>query len=158
KLYRAEAKWPEVVSVKMQRADALQEPAEKIRELLEVTEIWRDKVEEYDQATPAFEKILSIEPTDEHAFDELEKLHRAAARWEQLVEMYLARLETLEETDRRTELLRRIARVFEEELGDNNQAFDALVNAFSEDFSDDVTAGYLERMAQATGRWGELIN
>ena len=57
----------------------------------------------------------------------------------------------------KTELLRRIARVFEETLDDKNQAFDALVNAFSEDFRDDETARYLERMAQATGRWGELI-
>ena len=31
------------------------------------------------------------------------------------------------------DLLRRIARVFEEKIGDKNQAFDALVNAFSED-------------------------
>ena len=54
--------------------------------------------------------------------------------------------------------MRRIARVFEEKLGDKNQAFDALVNAFSEDFGDDETARYLERMAQATNRWGELIN
>jgi tetratricopeptide (TPR) repeat protein len=158
KLYRAEDKWPEVVGVKMQRAEALEDPAEKIRELLEVTKIWQEKVEDYDQATPAFEKILTIEPTHEFAFDELEKLHRAAGRWEQLIEMYLNRLETLEEVSRRSELLRRIASVFEHELADNNQAFDALVNAFSEDYADDATAAYLERLAQATGRWGELIN
>ncbi|HVU04695.1 MAG TPA: tetratricopeptide repeat protein [Polyangiaceae bacterium] len=157
KIYRAEERWPDVVGVKMQRAEALQEPAEKIRELTEVTQIWQ-KVEDYDQATPAFEKILQIEPTHHEAFIELEKLHRAAGRWEQLVEMYLNRLETLEEVSARSELLRRIATVFEEHLGDNNQAFDALVNAFSEDYGDDATSAYLERMAQATGRWGELIN
>ena len=158
KLYRAEDRWPDVVGVKMQRADALTEPGEKIRELLEVTDIWEHKVEDYDQATPAFEKILEIEPTHELAFTELDKLHRAASRWEALVEMYLNRLETLEETAKRSELLRRIASVFEQQLGDNNQAFDALVNAFSEDYGDDATSGYLERMAQSTGRWGELIN
>jgi len=75
-----------------------------------------------------------------------------------LVELYLSRLETRELVQEKNELLRRIARVFEERLDDKNQAFDALVNAFAEDFSDDETARYLERMAQATGRWGELIN
>src|SRR5262249_50825051 len=68
KLYRAEDRWPDVVGVKMQRADALAEPGDKIRELLEVTEIWQDKVADYDQATPAFEKILQIDPTHELAF------------------------------------------------------------------------------------------
>src|SRR6185295_12258520 len=56
-----------------------------------------------------------------------------------------------------TELLRKIARVFEEHLEDKNQALDALVNALGEDFHDRETAKYLERMAQATGRWGEVI-
>ena len=88
---------------------------------------------------------------------ELEKLHTAAGRWEPLIELYLARLDTREETAEKTDLLRRIARVFEEKLDDKNQALDALINALGEDFHDRETAKYLERMAQATGRWGELI-
>src|SRR6188768_4525995 len=142
----------------MQRAEALSEPAEKIRELLEVGEIWKTEVNDYDQATPAFEKILSVDPTHQEAFEALERLHTAAGRWEPLVELYLNRLETRESVSEKNELLRRIARVFEEKLDDKNQAFDALVNAFSEDFSDDETVRYLEKMAQATSRWGELIN
>lgn len=158
KIYRAEERWPEVVGVKMQRAEALEDPAEKIRELLEVTQIWKKEVNDYDSATPAFERILQIDPTHQEAFEALERLHTAAARWEPLIELYLNRLETREEVADRSDLLRRIARVFEEQLDDKNQAFDALVNAFSEDFGDDETARYLERTAQATGRWGELIN
>ncbi|MCA9595363.1 MAG: tetratricopeptide repeat protein [Myxococcales bacterium] len=158
KSYRAEERWADVVGVKMQRAEALPEPTEQIRELLEVTQIWKKEVNDYDAATPAFERVLGIDPTHEEAFEALERLHTAAGRWEPLVELYLNRLETREEVEEKSDLLRRIARVFEEHLDDNNQAFDALVNAFSEDFGDDETVRYLERMAQATGRWGELIN
>ena len=135
-----------------------QEPEEKIRELLEVTSLWKKEVNDYDQATAAFEKILTIDPTHQDAFDALERLHTAAERWEPVVELYLNRLDTREDVGERSDLLRRIAKVFEEQLDDNNQAFDALVNAFSEDYSDDESVRYLERMAQATGRWGELIN
>ena len=158
KIYRAEERWPDVVGVKMQRADALEEPAEKIRELIEVTEIWKKEVNDYDQATPAFEKILTVDPTHQDAFESLERLHTSAERWEPLIELYLNRLETRETAAEKSDLLRRIANVFEEKLDDQNQAFDALVNAFSEDYADDVTVKYLERMAQATSRWGELIN
>jgi tetratricopeptide (TPR) repeat protein len=158
KLYRAEERWVEVIGVKMQRAEALPEPEEKIRELLEVTSLWKKEVNDYDQATAAFEKILTIDPTHQDAFDALERLHTAAERWEPVVELYLNRLDTREDVGERSDLLRRIAKVFEEQLDDNNQAFDALVNAFSEDYSDDESVRYLERMAQATGRWGELIN
>lgn len=158
KIYRSEDRWVDVIGVKMQRAEALEEPAEAIRELLEVTELWKREVHDYDQATTAFERILSIEPPHQEAFEALERLHTAAGRWEQLIELYLNRLETREEAEDRSELLRRIAKVCEEQLDDKNQAFDALVNAFAEDFSDDETVRYLERMAQATNRWGELIN
>ena len=157
RIYRAEERWVDVIGVKMQRSEALSVDDEKIRELLEVTDLWRKEVGEYDRATVAYESILQIEATHTEAFESLERLHAAAERSEALIELYLNRLETREEISEKSDLLRRIARVFDEKLGDQNQAFDALVNAFSEDFSDDETSKLLERMAQATNRWGELL-
>ena len=155
--YRTDERWQDVVGVKMRRAEALAEAPEKIRELLEVTQIWEQKVGEKDSATMAFEKILGIDPTHDQAFLALEDLHTAANRWEPLIELYLARLDTREAVADRTDILRKIAKVFEEHVDDKNQAFDALVKALEEDYSDNETARYLEKMAQATGRWTELI-
>src|SRR6185436_16999953 len=150
-------KWTEVIDVKMQRAAALGDPNEKIEEYRTIAAIWTDTLSEPDSATLAYQKILEVDSTSDEAFFELEKRHDAAARWEPLIELYLSRLETRNETGDRTELLRKIAHVFEEHLDDKNQALDALLNALSEDFHDRETARYLERMAQATGRWGEVI-
>ena len=72
--------------------------------------------------------------------------------WEMLVELYLARLDTREDTDEKTEILRKVARVFEEELDDKPQSFDALQTAFELDYANMDTVRYLERMAQATKR------
>ena len=156
-VYRSEEKWTDVIDVKMQRAAALEDPATKIEEYRQVAALWKDTVQEPDSSTIAYQKILEIDAANDEAFIELEKLHTAAARWEPLVELYLARLDTREETPDRTELLRKIARVFEENLDDKNQSLDALINALAEDFHDRETARYLERMAQATGRWNEVI-
>ena len=105
-----------------------------------------------DGATAAYQKMLEIDASSDEAFDALEKLHAAAGRWEPLVELLLGRLESRELASQRAELLRKIARVFEEHLDDKGQALDALINALSEDFHDRETARYLERIAQATGR------
>jgi tetratricopeptide (TPR) repeat protein len=156
-LYRASASWPEVVDIKLRRAAVLPEPSAKVSELLQAAVIWRDEVREYDRAVDVFNRVLQIDASHQFAFQELEKLHTLAERWEPLIECYLARLEATTVTADRSDLLRRIARIFEKHLGDENQAFDALVTAFSEDFGDDETAGYLERLAQTTQRWGELI-
>ena len=152
-----EERWADVVDVKMRRSDALTEPSERIRELLEAAAIWSDRVGDKDAGTLAFEKILGIDPTHDGAFLALEELHAAAQRWEPLIELYLARLDTREAVPERTGLLRKIAKVFEERVEDKNQAFDALLTAFEADYGDNETARYLERMAQTTGRWPELI-
>ena len=156
-IYRGEEKWTDVIDVKMQRAAALEDPTQKIEEYRQVAQLWRETAQEPDHATPAWQRVLETDPAHDEAFTELEKLHTAAGRWEPLVELYLARLDTREETADKTDMLRRIARVFEEHLDDRNQALDALINALGEDFHDRETAKYLERMAQATGRWNEVI-
>ncbi len=156
-IYRTDEKWTDVIGVKMRRAEALGEPAEQIDELRAAAALWRDQVGDADGSRPAYERVLEIDPANDEAFLELEKLHQAASRWEPLVELYLARLETRDEVSQKTEILRKIARVFEEKLDDKSQALDALVNALSMDFHDRETARYLERTAQATGRWAEVI-
>ena len=65
--------------------------------------------------------------------------------------------ETREVVSEKTLLLRKIARVFEEELDDREQALEALINALEEDFHDRETARYLEKIAQATGKWLQVI-
>ena len=156
-IYRSEEDWKSVIDVRMQRAAAIHDPAERIAQLRSVALLWRDRAGDADGARDAYEKILEVDPLADEAFAELEKLHVAAGRWEALIELYLARLDLREDVGEKTELLRKIARVFEEKLDDKDQALDALVNALEMDFHNRETARYLERMAQATGRWTEVI-
>ena len=102
-IYRADEKWTDVIDVKMRRAEALDEPAEQIEELRGAAALWREQVGDADGARGAYEKILEIDAAHDEAFAELEKLHTAASRWEPLVELYLARLETREEVSQQTE-------------------------------------------------------
>ncbi|MBK9265561.1 MAG: tetratricopeptide repeat protein [Polyangiaceae bacterium] len=156
-LLRAEERWVEVIDVKMGRAAAYEDPQEKVREYLEVADIWEHQVYDKDKGTVAYEKVLEIEPTHDRAYLALEELHAVAHRAEPLIELYLARLDTREDTNEKTEILRKVAKVFEEELDDKPQAFDALMTAFELDYDNMDTVRYLERMAQATNRWPELV-
>src|SRR6185295_12230831 len=99
-----------------QRAEAYEEGTEKVREYLEVAALWENQVQEPDKATTAYEKILAIDPPHDSAFLALEGLHGTAGRAEPLIELYLARLDTREDTHEKTVLLRKVAKVFEESL------------------------------------------
>jgi tetratricopeptide (TPR) repeat protein len=156
-IYRRDEQWTDVVGVKMQRADALPDPEEKIRELFEVTDLWYEQIATPDGATDANVKVLEIDPTNERAFLTLEQLHSEAGRWAELAELYVAKLDHVQEGKPRQELYRKIAKVLDERLDDSAQAFEVLVNAFSEDFDEDPTVKDLERLTQSTQRWGDLV-
>jgi tetratricopeptide (TPR) repeat protein len=156
-IYRADERWTDVIEVKMMRAAALEDVHQQIAEYRGAASLWKDPVGEPDLATGAWQKILDLDPTNDEAFTELEALHTAAGRWEPLIELLLGRLGTRELASEKTLLLRKIARVFEEELDDREQALEALINALEEDFHDRETARYLEKIAQATGKWPLVI-
>jgi tetratricopeptide (TPR) repeat protein len=156
-IYRADDRWTDVIDVKMQRAGALEDVEQQVAEYRSAAALWRDPLGEPDLATGAWQKILDLDPTNDEAFHQLEGLHTAAGRWEPLIELLLARLGTREVVSEKTELLRKIARVFDEELDDREQALEALINALEEDFHDRETARYLEKVAQATGKWPLVI-
>ena len=156
-LLRAEERWEEVIEVKMGRALAYEAPGDKVREYLEVASLWEHQVGEKDRGTLAYEKILEIDSTHDQAYFALEDLHGTAGRAEPLIELYLARLESRESVPEKTDILRKVARAFEEQLDDKPQAFDALLTAFEMDYADMETVRYLDRMAAATSRWPELV-
>ena len=156
-LLRAEDAWRDVAEVRLMRARAYADPADKLREYLEVAQVWEHRVGDPDGATLALEAVLELDPANDDAFVQLGKLHKVAARWEALIELYVARVETRDDVHERTALLRKVARVFQEQLLDLGQAYDSLETAFTLDISDDETVAYLEKITAETRRWGALI-
>ncbi len=156
-LYRKDEQWTDVIGLKMQRASAYAENEERIRELFEVSDLWHNQVQTPDSATDANEKVIELDPGNERAFLALEQLHTDGARFDKLAELYVHKLELTTDEAARQDLYRKIARVLDEKLEDGAQAFEILVNALSEDFDDDATVKLLERLAQSTGRWADLL-
>jgi tetratricopeptide (TPR) repeat protein len=156
-IFREEEDWEEVIAVMEQRALALFERDEKIRQLIAVTEMWENEVGNKDGAAGAFGRILDADPMHEYAFAQLQSLHREAGRWDDLIELYITRIEATEDRDERIELLRAAARVYEEQLGDGEQAYHTLYIAWTEDFANKNTAVDLERVTAANEKWNELL-
>ena len=91
--------------------------------------------------------------------DAIEQRYREEGQWEALIELYLSRVEFSASEVEKNELLKRIADVFFEELCDQDQAFDALLEALARVPDDEETAEALERIARRSKKrgWGLLI-
>ncbi|MBL8682696.1 MAG: tetratricopeptide repeat protein [Myxococcales bacterium] len=158
-LHAANEEWRDVVDVLKIKVNAQSIDELKIPFLVEIASVWEDKIQEPDGAREAYEQIQAIDTLHERAFARLEVLHRDNGRWEPLVEMYIARHDALEESDlkEKVDLLRRAAKVYDQNLNDNEQAFAAAMLAYEEDVSDKETVTLLERLAAVGAKWNELL-
>lgn len=73
-------------------------------------------------AIPYWEKILDIEPDNEHAFGRLKAILTAAERWGELESMYDRTIEHTADTSRRVDMLVEVALIAEEIIGDTKKA------------------------------------
>ncbi len=156
-IHREEGEWEQVIGVMEQRAIALGDPHDKVKQLLAVTGLWEHEVGDKDGAAGAFGRILQIDPLHDYAFSELQALHKQAGRWDDLIDLYVTRIEASEDREERIELLRAAARVYEEKLQDGEQAYHTLYIAWTEDFANKNTAVDLERVTAAHDKWNELL-
>ena len=157
-IHREEGDWEEAIGVMEQRAQALAEPQDRVRQLLAVSELWEAQVGDKDRAAGAFGRILEADAMHEYAFSELQALHKEAERWDELIDLYVTRIEATDERDERIELLRAAARVYEEKLEDGEQAYHTLYIAWTEDYSKRDTIIDLERVTAASEKWNELLS
>ena len=77
------------------------------------------------------------------------------AQWESFISIVLDQASQLTIADRRT-ILERIAVLYERELGDHDNAFIVLFEAFKEASSSEALRSDLERLARKLGAWNEL--
>ncbi len=156
-IHSGQDQWEECIEAKQRRVQALDDAREKIAVLLDVARMWDEKLSEPDKAVDPFNQILEVDPLHNLAFERLEALHREHARFDDLISLYLSRVEAASEPAMRIQLLRSVARVYEKDLDDKAQAFDALLIAWTQDFTDEDSAREVERLAGLTQRWNELL-
>ncbi len=158
-LFTAEMRWPECVRVLEQKVNALADINEKIEVLLQIANIWEDKEMHPVNAAEAYERVLELDPGHMTASTNVENIYRENEEWAKLVDILLGRIEYIQSTDGRVEILQQTAKIYEENMAppDLDSAFQTLLFAFELDYTNEITANELERLASATDRWNELL-
>ena len=110
-----------------------------------------------DGAIEVHQQRLELDPTKEEVLTALERLYEQRARWEPLVEV-LERLNDLsdDEAQQRASLLR-VAGIFEDKLGNVENAIATYREILSRFGPDDYTLRALTRLYRAVERWHELL-
>ena len=156
-LFTREARWEEAIEVLEKRALVQEETADRIETLLQAGATWEEKVENLDAAAEVYERVRAIDSSNQTASDRLEAIYRAQYKWAPLTEVLLERAGLRDDVREQMSLLAQVAKIYESELGDQDNAYVVLEEAFKRDFSNEEVSIELERLATATNRWQELL-
>ncbi len=157
-LFTREGRWEEAIDVLEKRALVLDDETQRRENLLQAASTWEEKVENLTKAAEVYERVRAGDPSNVTASDRLEAIYTQQYKWTELVEVLLERSELRPDVGEQITILNRVARIYEQEIGDQESAFYVLQAAFKRDYSHDVTANELERLATATNRWQELLD
>ncbi len=159
-VYREEAMWEEAIGIMERRYQALSDARGRTVELLTIADAWERLAGQPDRATSAYERLLEAQPLHEHAFRRLEALHQEQMRWEQLVDLYLGRVEALDAEaalDEVVDLLMRTATIYEEELDDSANAYEVLKLAWQAALEREDVLERLEAATAKADQWNDLL-
>ncbi|HVV83476.1 MAG TPA: tetratricopeptide repeat protein [Kofleriaceae bacterium] len=123
-----------------------------------IAELYRDELAKPDRAMRAFEKVLSLDPTNLAAAEALIPLYEAGRDPKKLAGVYEIQLDATTDPALRQERLKRLAEFHEEKLRDKGAAFGWWLKAHAEDHQAEWIRTELERLAKETGAWNELVD
>ncbi|MBK8260921.1 MAG: tetratricopeptide repeat protein [Nannocystis sp.] len=157
-LYTNEGRWKDVIRVLERKTKVVEDTLSKIDVLMQIAGIWEQQLNDKMQATGAYLEILELEPLHMAAGESLENIYRETEDWGTLTELLITRAEISPEPLVKVASLQGAAKVFEEKIGDLDNAFVVLQAAFNVDYSNEETSRELERLATIASKWGELLN
>ncbi|MDQ3340002.1 MAG: tetratricopeptide repeat protein [Myxococcota bacterium] len=157
-LFTREGRWEEAIDVLEKRALVLDDEVQRRENLLQAAATWEEKVEDLTKAAMVYERVRASDPSNQTASDRLEAIYTQQYKWTELVEVLLERSELVPDVEQQIQILNRVAKIYETEIGDQESAFYVLQAAFKRDYAHDETANELERLATATNRWQELLD
>ncbi|MEZ4225689.1 MAG: tetratricopeptide repeat protein [Polyangiaceae bacterium] len=126
--------------------------------LFRAARLYEHAAKNAEKAEQMYASLIELDPSDEIALTALEDVRKQLGKYEELVEMLLARSEKAESRGERARAFAEIGRLYVTELDDKEQALVAYTQAFTEDPHDSSHADELERLAQNPEAWGEVLS
>lgn len=169
RIYEDEQRWAEAAEIRHRQVAATKEPARAIAILQHLAELYLGVIGDEEAALRAWHEILRIMPGHESALQSLRDTYTMSERWDDLVALYESQgrlgdvidiLYTAADAidgDRRLALLRRIATLSRERLGQAERGQRALERILELQPDNQQVARELLPIYREQGKWQRLI-
>lgn len=148
----------ELVAVLEDEIENIVDTEIKIASLRRIARIYADALKDVPQAEAYLNRILALEPGDLGALDSLAALGATQDRFDKQIQALELKLSSVTEDVYKKSILHDIARIWEDKIGEVDEAVKALQRALEIDGADVAMLDELCRIFQKEGRWGELAH
>ncbi|HEY5147573.1 MAG TPA: hypothetical protein VII82_12445, partial [Polyangiaceae bacterium] len=169
-LYERAENWTELLSVLTRESDMTGDPNEATSFQYRIAELYEKHLEDVPRAVELYSNILQRQMDHEPTLKALEGLkdgdadplgaaavlepvYEATSDWLKLIRVHEVQVRRASDPFQKVDLLHRVARLYEDALGDHGSAFETYARALPMDDANEQTLGNLERLAMVVNRW-----
>ncbi|MBT8492557.1 MAG: tetratricopeptide repeat protein, partial [Deltaproteobacteria bacterium] len=150
--------WDKLIEVYDKQATLAADPDRRVEAFRRAARIAATRLSDSTQAAKLYDRVLDLDAADGEALDALEEFATESRDWNKLVEVLRKRLESAPAGDAATGLLRRIAKICEERLRDEERAITYYQRIL------EIAPGHrsaleaLGRIYESTERWADFVD
>ena len=155
-VYRSGGEWDRLIAIHEVQLAGSDDAFRRVELLHAIAELFEMKLDDSGRAFDSFARALEIDRGNEITIGSLERLAESIGRWSELTAIYDKALAAETDSLRVVDLGLRVARAFEEQLGDVENAITRYRKVVDADPENKLAIRALDRLYSGAARWPEL--
>ncbi|HVV52461.1 MAG TPA: tetratricopeptide repeat protein, partial [Polyangia bacterium] len=159
RVYKKAERWNAFIETMKEAVDKAKwaSPEDKIPVLREMIEVYRDRLKLDVMVVNAFNQILTIQPNNFEAADELAAQYETMKRWPDLISLLRKKASVVETAQEKVSLQLRIANLFLEKFSNQAEAIKAFEAILEIDPENADALAFVKQMYEKRREWEKLV-
>ena len=157
RLYGDGERWDELIHVLERAVESSEEALTKARALHRLAEVFEERLQDDERAIENLRSALDLVAGHSPSMEALERIYTRLERWNDLLEIYEAQVELIDEDEQKIALFFRLAGLEEETFERPLAAIDAVERVLTIDSGHGPALEELSRLLRKSKRWERLI-
>jgi golgin subfamily B member 1 len=157
-IYETAGEWDRVIAVYEVMQAHSEDPVRTVELLCHIAEIEERRLSHQNAAFDVYGRALRVDPNNQDVLAHLERLAAETGHWAKLSNLLASEIEKIDEARRAIDLLLRLARVYEEETGQLEEAIATYRRAIEADPDSKTALVALDRLFGRAQQWDELAD
>jgi tetratricopeptide (TPR) repeat protein len=157
-IYETAGEWDRVIAVYEVMAANSEDPVRTVEILGQIAEIEERRLSHQNAAFDVYGRALRIDPSNQEVLAHLDRLAGETGHWPKLANLFVSEIEKIDDPRKTIDPLLRLARIYEEETSQIDEAIATFRRAMDADPENRTALVALDRLYGRAQQWEELAH